>query len=475
MKQLFFFLFIIFIIFYSSTIYHHLKKPLPRGLSMEGVIHQVKDVELLTDLTYKNNQKKRMVQHEIINSMIKEVEKANEFIIIDMFLFNKDTNEDQQYPKLVEKFTEVLIKKKQEKPMINIIFITDKINTVYDSYPSEEFKQLKENGVKVIETELNDLRDSNPLYSGFWRMFGQWLKTRGDGHLPNLLAKSAPKVTAISYLELLNIKANHRKVIITETTAIISSGNIHNASGYHSNAAFKVHGNILNELLKSEESAARLSEPIDLPRIKEQAELKSANVKIQLLTEGKIGKHILQEIKNTKKSETIWIGMLYLADQKVIKEIKAAAKRDVRIYIILDPNQNAFGNKKIGLPNIPVVADLRKAKAAKNIHIKWYNTGKEQFHPKLLYIERLKDRESIIISGSANLTQRNLYDFNLETDIKIIANHKEKIMRETKTYFQKLWGNEQALFTKGVDKQKNFPMFRYIIYRLQRILGFTTY
>ncbi|NRG34473.1 phospholipase, partial [Bacillus circulans] len=72
MKQLFFSLFIIFIIFYSSTIYHHLKKPLPRGLSMEGVIHQVKDVELLTDLTYKNNQKKRMVQHEIINSMIKE-------------------------------------------------------------------------------------------------------------------------------------------------------------------------------------------------------------------------------------------------------------------------------------------------------------------------------------------------------------------------------------------------------------------
>lgn len=87
-----------------------------------------------------------------------------------------------------------------------------------------------------------------------------------------------------------------------------------------------------------------------MPRIKEQAESKSANVKIQLLTEGKIGKHILQEIKKYQKSETIWIGMLYLADQKVIKEIKAAAKRDVRIYIILDPNQNAFGNKKLAYP-----------------------------------------------------------------------------------------------------------------------------
>lgn len=441
---------------------------------MEGDIHQVKDVELLTDLTYQNNQKKRIVQHEIIDSMIKEVQKANEFIVIDMFLFNKDTNEDQQYPKLAEKFTEAVIKKKQEKPKREIILITDKINTVYDSYLSKEFKQLKESGVKVIETELNDLRDPNPLYSGVWRMFGQWVKTRGNGHLPNFLAKSTPKVSAFSYLELLNVKANHRKVMITETTAIISSGNIHNASGFHSNVAFKVHGNILNELLKSEESAARLNEPIDFPRIKEQPE-SNYDIKIQILTEGKIGKHILQEIKNTKKREAIWIGMLYLADQKVIREIREAAKRDVKIYIILDPNQHAFGNKKTGLPNIPVVAELRKAKAASNIHVKWYNTGKEQFHPKLIYIERLKVRESTIISGSANLTQRNLYDFNLETDIKIIANHKEKIMTETKAYFQNLWDNKHAPFTKEANRQNNFPLFHYIIYRLQRTLGFTTY
>ncbi|NRG27436.1 phospholipase, partial [Bacillus circulans] len=60
MKRIFFLLFIIFIMFYSGTIYHHLKKPLPKGLSIEGVIHQVKDVELLIDITYKNNKKNRM-------------------------------------------------------------------------------------------------------------------------------------------------------------------------------------------------------------------------------------------------------------------------------------------------------------------------------------------------------------------------------------------------------------------------------
>ncbi|MED3791510.1 MULTISPECIES: phospholipase D-like domain-containing protein [Niallia] len=472
MKRIILILFILFIIVYSATIYYHLKKSLPNGMSIEGDIHQVEDVELLTDLTYKNKQNERIVKHEIVDSMIKEVQNANKFIVIDMFLFNKDTNKDQEYPRLVEKFTEVLIKKKQEMPSIDIVFLTDKINTVYGSYNSEEFNKLKDAGVKVIETDVKALRDSNPLYSGFWRMFGQWVKTRGDGHLPNLLANSAPKVTTLSYLELLNVKANHRKLVITEKSAIVSSGNIHNASGYHSNIAFKVHGNIINDLLQSEESTGRLNEALNLPRIKMQEE-SNEEVKIQILTEGKIGRHVLKEIKNTKKSDSIWIGMLYLADRKVMDEIKASAQREVNIYLVLDPNQNSFGNKKAGFPNIPVAAELRKAQAEKYIHIKWYNTGKEQFHPKLMLIERKS--ENTIVNGSANLTRRNLYDFNLETDIKIIASKDTKVMKDTKAYFQKLWTNDGAEFTKDVDTKSNLPLFRYIIYRLQGFLWFTTY
>ena len=472
MKKILIALFIVFIIIYSSTIYYHVTKPLPQGISVEGFVHQVEEVKLLTDITYKTKNNKQMVQHEIVASMLSEIKQAKEFIVVDMFLFNKDTNEDQQYPSIVEKFTKALVKKKEETPSIKIIFLTDKINTVYHSNSSEELNKLKKNGVKVIETNTKDLRDSNPLYSAFWRMFGQWVKTSGNGHLPNFLAKSGEKVTTVSYLELLNVKANHRKLLITEKTAIISSGNIHNASGFHSNIALKVHGNILNDLLESEESAAKLNEPMTLPRIKKQAESNS-NIKIQLLTEGKIGKHVLEEIRNTDREDSIWIGILYLADRNVIDEIKAATRRKVNVYLLLDPNQNAFGNKKSGLPNIPVVAELRKSITSKYIHIKWYNTGKEQYHSKLLFIER--GAECTIISGSANFSRRNLCDFNLETDIKIIAKNDTKIMKETKSYFQRLWTNDGGIYTKDVDTQSKLPLFRYIIYRLQRLLWFTTY
>ncbi len=472
MKRIILTIFILFFLIYCGTIYYHVNKPLPKGLSIEGPVHYVEHVELLTDITYKNSENKRSLQHEILQTMLRDIQYAEKFIVIDMFLFNKDTNKDQAYPPLVEALTEALLRKKQERPSISIVFLTDKINTVYHSYPSEELNRLKNNGVKVIETDVQKLRDSNPLYSAFWRMFGQWVKNRGNGHLPNLLAKGAPKVTTLSYLELLNVKANHRKLLITDQAAIISSGNIHNASGYHSNVAFRVQGNIMNDLLESEESAARLNEQINLPRITKQVE-RQTNIKIQLLTEGKIGKHVLEEIKNTNKQDSIWIGILYLADRKVIDELKAAAERKVQIYLMLDPNQNSFGNKKSGLPNIPVVAELRKAKGAKYIHIKWYNTGKEQYHPKIFLVDRGK--ENTIISGSANFTRRNLYDFNLETAVKIIAQKDTKVVKETKGYFHKLWTNEGAQFTKDVDTQSELPLFRYIIYRLQRLLWFTTY
>jgi len=472
MKRIVGILFLLFIIIYSSTIYFHVKKSLPIGMSVEGAIHQVEDIELLTDITYKNKQNKRVVQHEVFHTMLKDIQQAKKFIVVDMFLFNKDTNEDQVYPPLVEEFTKALIKKKTDNPSISIVLLTDKINTIYGSYPSEELNDLKQIGIKVIETNVKKLRDSNPLYSAFWRMFGQWGKTNGNGHLPNLLAKSGQKITVLSYLELLNVKANHRKLLITENAAIISSGNIHNASGYHSNIAFRVGGNIINDLLESEESAARLNEHLHLPRIPKHPET-NTQIEIQLLTEGKIGKHVLEEISKTDSKDSIWIGILYLADRNVIDEIKAAAARRVHIYLLLDPNQNSFGNKKSGLPNIPVVAELRKSKVSKNIHIKWYNTGKEQYHPKIMLIER--ETADTIISGSANFTRRNLYDFNLETDIKIIAKKETKVAKETKSYFQRLWTNDGAEYTRDVDTQSKFPFFRYIVYRLQRLLWFTTY
>lgn len=90
--------------------------------------------------------------------------------------------------------------------------------------------------------------------------------TRRQRRLPNPLAKTAPQVTVSSYLELLNIKANHRKVLATEKTAIITSANPHDASGFHSNIAFQIEGKLISDLLKSEQATLDFSSGGKLPK-----------------------------------------------------------------------------------------------------------------------------------------------------------------------------------------------------------------
>ncbi len=46
----------------------------------------------------------------------------------------------------------------------------------------------------------------------------------------------------------------------------------------------------------------------------------------------------------------IHLAMFYIADREVVEALTDAAKRGVKIEMILDPNQNAFGSEKSGCP-----------------------------------------------------------------------------------------------------------------------------
>ena len=139
------------------------------------------------------------------------------------------------------------------------MFITDEINNFYGVYESENIKRLKENGIDLVLTDLEKIRDSNPVYAGFWRTSLKWFGTAGKGWLANPFSPDSPKVTARGYLKLLNFKANHRKVILSEKNAIVTSMNPHDASGHHSNIAFKLEGSILEDILESELQVAQFS------------------------------------------------------------------------------------------------------------------------------------------------------------------------------------------------------------------------
>ncbi|MEH7442110.1 phospholipase D family protein [Bacillus sp. JJ1122] len=453
------------------TVYHNTHKELPEGLSYEGKIHNVKDVRFLYDLTYTDENGEKKFEQEIFDTVLKRIGEAEEFIVLDMFLFNDYYKKDMGYPEISENISEKLIAQKKKHKNLKVVFITDEINLTYGSHKSDTLKELRDNGIEVIFTKLDPLRDSNPLYTGIWRVFFQWFGQSGEGWIPNPMAKNAPDVTLRSYLELLNLKANHRKVFVTEKTAIVASANPHDASGFHSNIAFETSGNVIGDILESEQAVSDFSGGSELPEY--SAAKENGKIKVQVLTEGKIFKHLLDELKKTEKGEKVWIGMFYLAERNVIDEIDKAADRGAEINIILDPNTNAFGNQKSGLPNIPVSAEMQKL-GSKNIHIKWYNTGEEQYHTKMIYFDR--KNKATVLGGSANFTSRNLDDFNLETNLKVTAPADSQVVKDVDRYFKRLWNNEDGKFTlEYEEKEDTMTPFKYMIYWIQKILRFTSY
>lgn len=449
---------------------------MPEGVSYEGSLRKDSNVEFLYDLNYeKDNQV--MKEQEIFKEQLALIEAAEEFIILDLFLFNDDYDRETaiDYPNLSKELTDQLIAKKEEISNIKILFITDEINNFYGVYESKNIKKLKENDIDVVLTDLEKIRDSNPVYAGLWRTSLKWFGTAGKGWLANPFSPDSPKVTARGYLKLFNFKANHRKVILSEKNAIVTSMNPHDASGHHSNIAFKLEGSILKDILESELKVAQFSGYEDIEafqQIEIRPSTKNNSVQSQLVTEGKIKDAILDAIKKTEEKDEIRMGMFYLSHREIVEELIDASKRGVDLKLILDPNKDAFGMKKNGIPNRQVAQEIQK-KTGKNNLIRWYDTDGEQFHTKLLLVNQ--PEQSIIIGGSANFTRRNLDDFNLENNLVITAKKDQPIVKEMNAYFDRLWTNDDGIYTVDYEEYESESSFKTILYRFQEWSGLSSF
>jgi len=452
-------------------------KPLPQGLSWQGDLYDNIEVKFIYDLTYEQD---GLIVHQqnIFQKALEIIADAEEFIVVDMFLFNDKYDRKNEFPELADTFTEALVKKKEANPALQIAFITDEINTFYGSYPSKYLEELKSNGIEVVLTDLNALRDSNPLYSGIWNTFMRWSGTEGLGWLPNAFSPQASKVTARSYLKLLNFKANHRKVIATEKSALLTSANFHDASAFHSNIAFEVEGEIIRDILASEKAVAEFSgkeisvsyqgKPFE--QVTEPV-VNSLKPQIRLLTEGKIKTELLRIIRDTAAGDQIWMGLFYLSDRQIIKELINASQRAVEINLVLDPNKDAFGLEKNGIPNRPVANELYEKSGGK-IKIRWYKTHGEQYHTKLTFVKGQEN--SVIIGGSANLTKRNISDYNLEANLAIYALNESLIVVDLENYFQQIWYNKRGTFTVEFEEFREQSVWKEFLYLFQEWTGFST-
>lgn len=473
--------FLLLVLWLAGVMMYQTHKPLLPGISYESPVYAADNVRFWHDITYPDGSDYGKQEAEILPRILQIIDEARQFVVIDLFLFNDYTHKGQSFPAVSGTLAGKLIAKKQADPAMDIVFITDEVNTNYGSASNSLLEEMKAAGIRVILTDVDPLRDSTPLYSAVWRTFIQWFGQSGTGWIPNLMASDGPDITARSYLKLLNVKANHRKVFLTEKTALISSGNVHDASAYHSNIALEVQGPVLADILKTEQAAADLSGagPL-LSREPEWNLSRSGNygqngpLQIRYLTEGKVYKHALEAINGAGPGDTVWMGMFYLADSAVMDALVEASKRGAGVRLLLDPNQNAFGRDKIGIPNRPAAEELNRRSSGR-IQIRWYNTSNEQYHTKLMFVAK-DDGRSVLMGGSTNFTKRNLDDLNLESDLWVSLEPDQPLYGELEAYFSRLWNNEGAEYSLPLSAyETRTTWIKSMVFHMQKLLGFTTF
>ncbi|MEO6367009.1 MAG: phospholipase D-like domain-containing protein, partial [Steroidobacteraceae bacterium] len=441
-----------------ATAVWHTHKPLPEGTHVTGDMIPVADDSLqwLADITASNHYGELISQQAIHAATLDLVLHAQQFLVLDYFLFNGQGGpagplryERGMHPVALE-LTEALRSLRQREPSIPILVIVDPINDYYRGTAPDFLAALEQIGVEVVVTRLDALRDSNPVYSTTWRLLaGWWLSPGINGRWSNPLDAAGPDLTLGALLRIPQFKANHRKVAITgdghgSLRGMVSSANPHDASSAHSNVALRFEGEALRPLLQSEVAIATLSgwrgttlQPFVTTGVA-QAAASPGSSRVGIATEGAILEQLLLRFGATGNGDAIDIAMFYLADRPVIEALLAAAARGVSIRVLLDPNKDAFGFEKSGIPNRQVASELIAASDGA-IRLRWYRTHGEQFHAKLTVV-RSGERVWLTL-GSANLTRRNLNDYNLEANVIVDTPATSVLAGDVMNWFEMLWTN----------------------------------
>ena len=458
---------------YISSAIYHVYKPLPEGLNYTGKLRHA-NVQFIADETYTDEQGKQQQNHQIFQQILKLIDDAQNTIVLDMFLFNQETGDSKVTQEaLTQQLTDALISKKVLYPNIEIRVITDPINSVYGGTLPEHYRQLRQGGVDVIETDLAPLRASNPAWSGLWYICCQGVGNNAEkGWLPNPFG--ATKITIRSYLNLFNFKANHRKTITVDTPegwkSLVTSMNPHDGSSRHSNVALVVDGNTAVDVLKTEQTVAMMSKGNVSGVVIGEFNGDKKLPQVQVLTEKAILDATLKSIETANKNDQIDLAMFYLSERQIINALIAAKDRGVNVRVLLDANKDAFGREKNGIPNRPVASELNKA----GIAVRWCNTQGEQCHGKM-YIKSNASQAELIL-GSANFTARNLKNYNLETDLRVIGSAQAQVFKDAEHYFNTAWSNLNGKqMSVDYSKYEDESRFKYGLYRLMEWTGLSTF
>ena len=459
-------------------------KSLPAGLNVRSELYPISaaQVRFLADRTYHNaDHSESTFNHTIFDTMLERIDNADELVLLDMFLFNNHQGAVGEIRRpLSSELTERLLASQSAQPDRIAVVISDPINGMYGTIEPDHFIALEQSRIPVTITDLPTLPDSNPMYSALYRSGLQFMPPIGGRLLPNIFDANAPGMHLQAYTRLLNFKANHRKVLVTGGkdgwSSIITSMNAHDASSEHSNVALEVQDHIIiADIIQSEQSVLNFSEtdPMHISVPEFSSPSSEDGVFIQLLTEQAIKDAILSRISSLRAGDHIDIAAFYISDRDIVRALKAADTRGVTARLLFDPNRDAFGREKNGIPNRQVAHELMLHTNG-NTTVRWCVTAGEQCHSKFVITRTSEDTELIL--GSANFTRRNLDNRNLETNLRLIGPADTPALAEAQTFFDEQWQNPNGrIASTEYETYADTSRWRMLWYHIGEFTGLSHY
>jgi phosphatidylserine/phosphatidylglycerophosphate/cardiolipin synthase-like enzyme len=452
---------------WAGTAFWQAMKPMPPGTRIATAWYAAPaaQVGFLADVSAADAYGRPVVSQAIFDQMLAIVRAAREFIILDYFLFNDEPASAPEAAApiraLSKELRDALIERRRVAPELRVLFVTDPINTAGGGVPSNDFQMLRAAGVQIVVTDRRRLRDASFLCANLWRLTVG--RRPGHGRLES---------------------ANHRRTLIADDgrgglVGMVGSADPRDASSAYSNVAAKLSGPVLAPLLASELAIARFSGwrgvlgPAASIAPQESATPDARATRVSIATEGAIHASLLEHLNTAAHGDAIDIAMFHIADRAVIEALLAANARGAHVRLILDPNKTALGESSI--PNGPVASELVTASDGA-IHVRWYRTHGEEFHTKLVMIRGPARLWATL--GSADLTRRNLADYDLNANVAIETPRGTPLARQMGEYFETLWGNRALL---GVEYSADFGVYadpsqaRYWLYRLMDWTGIANF
>ncbi|QJQ95245.1 MULTISPECIES: phospholipase D-like domain-containing protein [Halomonadaceae] len=468
------------LLLYLGTAWWHSRKPLPSGLHLDGAWRQANNLALLFDESYLDSSGTRCCRQSIFDEIFRLIAQARRLVVIDIFQFNDPADERVDCHRQISiELRDALLARKRDCPGIEIVVITDAINSVYGGRHATHLDDLCKAGVHVVVSDRLAGRDANPSWTALWRLL-----IRPFGNSPQgawLVNPLGPgKVTLRSYLAALNFSANHRKTLVVdqgdEWTAVVSSANADDGSSAYRDVALRFSGDAVLELLASELEIAALSglarPPVSFPIPPAgNAKFLADAPRLRVISEGAISNALLSAIAEARPDERIDLEVLYLSHRRVIAALREARKRGVTIRVLLDPNDSAFGRESAGMPNQQAAGDLVRA----GITVRWSDTHGEQAHSKLL-LRSGGSRPALLLLGSANYTRRSLDDLNFEVDVELVAPADHPVIAKAQAAFERHWYNlDGERHSVEYGAYADSSRLRYWRYRAMEASGWSTF